>query len=351
MTVSNFNTLSYLGVKAKSPADVVIETRAPTNLDSSQDIGTLWVNTVTASSYQLDAITAGHATWSFLGDAFKSITGFPTGTAPAGTLAIRTNATNPDGVLYVNNTGAANAWRPVLRANTTWIEHFTQSPIMQSNVNTGAAPSGVTGDINLMCLQGGEIMHQFILGAGQTIVAPRMNNTGLLVSLDLTVDEGAEYNWGVATSSKHSYTVGTSPAITFIMSFAVADVTGAGPILMGFRRNVANNASFAAYSDFAAIGLDNGINPGTIIIERQLNTGGVVTTNTTNAWVDGANHTLRIDVSATGVVTFGIDSVAPIATAAFTFDNGDIIIPFFHFLHDAVAPGAIHWTDMVCGAQ
>jgi hypothetical protein len=279
----------------------------------------------------------------------KSVAGFPTGTSSAGTLAIRSNGPIADNVLYVNNDGTATGWRPVLRANTTWIEHFTQSPIMQSNADTGAVPSGATGDVNLMCLQGGEIMQQFIIGAGQTIRAPRMDAIGLLVSLDLTNTEGAEYNWGMTPVSKHAYTVGTSPAIAFIMSFAVADVTGANPILMGFRKQQANNGTYTNYTDYALIGLNNGVNPGTIIIEDRLNTGAAVQTNTTNAWVDGGNHTLRVNVSNTGVVTYSIDGVAPAVTHAFTFDNGDVIRPFFHFVHGAAAPGAIEWTDMVCG--
>jgi hypothetical protein len=281
----------------------------------------------------------------------RSFDGFPTGIAPAGSVAIRVDGANADGVLYVNNDGAATSWRPVLRANTTWIERFTQSPIMQSSLDTGVAPTGATGDVNLMCLQGGEIMQQFIIGAGQTIIAPRMDAVGLLVSLDLTNTEGAEYNWGMTPVSKHAYTVGTSPDVAFIMSFQVADVTGANPILMGFRKQEANNGTYTAYTDYALIGLNNGVNPGTVIIEDCLNGGAAVQTNTTDAWADGENHTLRVNVTTGGVVTYSIDGAAPTATHAFTFDNGDVISPFFHFVHGAVAPGAIEWTDMVCGPQ
>jgi hypothetical protein len=222
---------------------------------------------------------------------------------------------------------------------------------MQSALDTGAAPSGATGDLNLMNLGFNMPMQQFILGAGQTIIAPRLDAAGLKVSLDLTNDEGAEYNFGTLPRNMHAYTVGTSPAIEFDLTFTVADVTGAGPILMGFRKQEPNNASFAAYTDFATIGLDNGINPGTIIIETRLNSGAVTTTDTTNAWADGQTHTLKVFVSDAGVVTFTIDNAAPVVTQAFTFDNGDVIMPYFHFLHDVAAPGAIHWTIMNVGPQ
>ena len=344
------NAYGYPGpVEALFPRPIISQ-RAPTTLDTGHAQGQVWVDETTDVIYQLSQNTGGLAVWVVLGGGrATSGTGYPTFAAAPGSIFIRTDGAYNDSVLYVNYDGAAGHWRPVLRENSTWIEHFTQSPVMQSAVNTGAAPTGATGDVNLMCLQGGEIMQQFILGAGQTIIAPRMDAAGLLVSLDLTNNEGAEYNWGVTPVSKHAYTIHTSAPFAMIMSFRVADVTGAGPILMGFRKQEANNAAFAAYTDFATIGLDNAINPGTVIIETRLNSGAVTTTNTTNAWVDGANHTLRIDVTHAGVVSFGIDGLAPVVTQAFTFDAGDIVMPFFHFLHDAVAPGAIEWTDMAVG--
>lgn len=229
---------------------------------------------------------------------------------------------------------------------------FQQSPILQSNLNTGAAPTGATGDVNLMMLQSGVIMEQFILGAGQTIIAPRMTASGLLVSGDLVATEGFEYNFGAArTNSRHAFTIGTSAAFFMEMSFTVADVSGAEPIFMGFRIAAANNATLTAYTDYALIGLNDAVNTGTVIISTELNGGGTTNTNTTDAWVDGATHTLRVNVSATGVVTYLIDGVAPTVTAAFTFDNGDVVCPIFRLTHGAAVPGAINWNTLKIGFQ
>lgn len=231
--------------------------------------------------------------------------------------------------------------------NTT----FTQSPLLQSNATTGAAPAGTTGAVNLMSVQGGEIMEQFIMGAGQTIIAPRMSTSGLLVSLDLTDNEGAEYNWGVRANSKHAYTVGTSPAFYLEWRFTLADVTGCDPVFVGFRKQEANNGTFASYTDFAAIGVSEALNSALITISTRLNSGSVTNTNTTNAWTDGQTHTLRVNVSAAGVVTYLIDGAAPSVTAAFTFDNGDVVMPFFHGLHGTTAPGAWNWVSVKIGLQ
>jgi hypothetical protein len=238
---------------------------------------------------------------------------------------------------------------PALRALTDVT--FSQNPVLQSAADTGAAPSGATGDVNVMACQDGAIMEQFIIGAGQTIIAPRMGANGLLVSLDLAATEGAEYNFGVLANGKHSYTIGTSPAFFVEARFRVADVTGAEPVLVGFRRNNANNAAYTAYTDYALIGLHDSVNPATVIIEDVLNGGVAVQTNTTDAWADGQTHTLRVLVSAAGVVTYLIDGIAPSVTQALTFDATDIVVPCFHLIHGAVAPGAINLVWFKCGLQ
>ena len=86
-------------------------------------------------------------------------------------------------------------------------------------------------------------------------------------------------------------------------------------------------------------------------IATNLNGGGAAYTNTTDGWADGETHTLRVNVSAAGVVTFLIDGVAPTSTAAFTFDTGDVILPCFRGLHGTTAPGTWHWVYVKAGLQ
>lgn len=252
----------------------------------------------------------------------------------------------PAGNLNVNGTITADA----IVQNATSIT-LSQSPLLQSNANTGAAPTGATGAVNLMILQGGEIMEQFILGAGQTIIAPRMTTTGLLTSLDLVAAEGAEYNWGMRANADNTFTIGTSPAFFMEIEVNAADIGGLDPFLAGFRIVQANDATLANYTDFAAIGANATTAVDVAIIQTQLNTGGVVITNTTDAWTDGQTRTFRVNVSAAGVVTYLIDGLAPTITAAFTFDNGDVVAPFIRHLFGAATPGAINWIRIEVGNQ
>lgn len=228
---------------------------------------------------------------------------------------------------------------------------FNSAPVMATKANTGGVPTGATGDENLMVLQEGEIMEQHILGAGQTIIAPVMETAGLLVSLDLTDNEGAEYAWGILATNKHAYTIGTSAAFFFEVRFTLADVTGVDPFYIGFRKQEAYQAAFTAYTDYAFIGVEESQNTALITIADELNAGGTTYTNTTDAWTDGQTHTLRVNVSAAGVVTYLIDGAAPSATHAFTFDNADVVMPCIYFLHGTVAPGAMHLVSMSCGFQ
>lgn len=228
---------------------------------------------------------------------------------------------------------------------------FAQSPLLTTNVNTGGAPTGATGDVNLMEVQTGEILEQFILGAGQTIIAPRMTTTGLLTSLDLTNAEGAEYNWGMRANALHTFTVGTSAAFFMELKVSAADIGGLDPFLVGFRKVQANDATLSNYTDFAAIGANATTATDVIVIQDQLNGGGVTATNTTDAWTDGQTKTFRINVDAAGVVTYTIDGSPPTVTNAFTFDNADVVAPFIRHTFNATTPGAINWIQLRVGLQ
>ena len=232
---------------------------------------------------------------------------------------------------------------------------FTQHPVVQSAVNTGAAPTGATSDVNIVAFQEGIVMEEFVLGAAQTIIAPRMDGNGLLISGDLTATEGYEYSFGATrNNSRHAYIIGTSPAFAFQARLRVADVTGGAPYQIGFRRVQASQiaGAIALYTDFVAIGLNAVTAGGVVVVDSQLNTGGVTSTNALDAWLDTGVHTLRVLVSAAGVVTYTYDGAALTnPPAAFTFDAGDIVVPFIRLEHAAVAPGAVNLISMQVGPQ
>lgn len=229
---------------------------------------------------------------------------------------------------------------------------FYASPIVQSAATTGAAPSGATGDINLVSCREGVIMEEFVLGAGQTILAPRMNANGLRVSGDLTAGEGYEYNFGAArTNSRHAFTIGTSAAFMFELRFRINDMDGAAPYVFGFRKSEANNATYGSYSDYCGIGLNAATSPTKVLLYDELNGGGVTITNTTDDWGgDGTTNTLQVLVSAAGAVTYTINGAAPSVGHAFTFDNADVVVPYIRIEHSA-SPTEVDLVSMKIGYQ
>ena len=228
------------------------------------------------------------------------------------------------------------------------------SPTTCTAANTGGVATGATGDTNLLSFKEGIVMEQFILGAGQTIIKPVMDNSGLLCSLDLTDTQGAEYNFGAArTLSEFAFTVGTSAAFFFEVTMTVADISGGNPYMIGFRKAEANNATFADYTDYYGLGMFGGTSATNLTLVSELNSGGQTLQDSTTAWTggDGGTVTMKVLVSAAGVVTATIDAGAPGAPLAYTFDAADVVCPFIRLTHGAVAPGAVHLVDMSCGFQ
>jgi len=228
----------------------------------------------------------------------------------------------------------------------------TQSPVLQTAANTGGVPTGATGDVNLMSLQDGCLMEQFILGAGQTIIAPRMTANGLDLALDQTSTEGAEYNFGARSNAKHAYTIGTSDAFFIEATFFVTDYSGCAPLMMGFRKVEANNAVLADYTDYAAIGINSATSALNAVILDELNGTGQTATDTTDALAAEPNSfVVKVLVSGAGVVTFEVDGSAASVAPAYTFDNTDVVMPFIHFLNGADIAGEVGLQTLKIGFQ
>lgn len=165
-----------------------------------------------------------------------------------------------------------------------------------------------------------------------------MDATTLDIAGDQVDNDGTEIAGGVLGASGRPFIVGDDPAFYFCATLAVEDVSGADEVRIGFRKVEAMNATFGSYSDYATIGP----NSGDIIITTELNGGGETDTDTTDNYTDAAAaKKYCVNVSGAGVVTYTVDGSAPTTTAAFTFDDGDALIPIIHFLHATDLAGEI----------
>jgi hypothetical protein len=165
--------------------------------------------------------------------------------------------------------------------------------------------------------------------------------------MDQTANDGLELNHGIFSSQIPAFIIGTNPAFFLRARFSIEDVSGTDDCAVGFRKVEANQANIDDYADMAVLNVISG----DIKIETILAGAATVTTDTTDNWADLATHELVIYVSATGVVTYTIDGVAPTVTAAYTFANGAVVMPFFYFLQDSDIAGAVPLMQWECGYQ
>jgi len=222
-------------------------------------------------------------------------------------------------------------------------EEFETNPVCCAA--GGGAAAGTNTATNIAAFEN-NIFEYYNIGT-QTLVGPTLAADGLLCSLDLNENDGVEYSQGITARSKSAFVIGTSRAFYLKVGLKVADVTGSDICAVGFRKAAAYDSVFADYTDKATLNKDGA----DIQIITALNDAADTTTDTTDDWADTEAHILEVLVSADGVVTYKIDGVAPTVTAAFTFDDADVVVPFLHILHDATAPGAIHIQSWECGLQ
>jgi len=223
-------------------------------------------------------------------------------------------------------------------------EDFNVEPISTAKAGAGAATGG-TGDENLMRLNDSQFEYH-ILGT-QTILSPTLGVGGLDINMDQTDDDGVEICLGINAANKGVFTVGTSGAFYTKMLFSIADVSGTDDCAFGFRKVSAYQAAIDDYDEMAILNVISG----DITIETILNAGAATSTDTTNNFADGETHELGIFVSATGVVTYTIDGMPPATTAAFTFDDGEVVVPFMYLLNDSDVAGAVICKSFECGLQ
>lgn len=224
-------------------------------------------------------------------------------------------------------------------------EFFNVQPVCVEK--DGTAASGTDGAENVMSTGSNVFEYHVISTGGATITAPVLVAGGLNVEGDGTDNTGFEYSVGILSSNRAAFTVGTDAAFYAKMQFYINDVSDFDDCAFGFRKAEAYQAAIDNYDEMACLNVISG----DIKIETILNGGATTTTDTTNNWADDATHELEVRVSSAGVVTYKIDGMAPTTTAAFTFDDAEVVVPFFYFLHATGAATGLYLKSFECGLQ
>ena len=242
---------------------------------------------------------------------------------------------------------------------------FNGTTVTQNLQNDNSAASGVAAEINRTTLANGARFYIQNIGT-QTLLAPVVDGVGLDFAGDLADNEGkqgivlAKETDSATTSHPYlggrdfsidtrfrSFTVGTSPAFYCSFTVEIDDVSGTDDCAFGFREVENFQAALDDYTDLSCLNVISG----NINIETIKAGAATVSTDTTVDFADTEVHTLTVFVSATGVVTYLIDGVAPTTTAAYTFATGTVVSPFFYILNATTTPAPVVIRKLEYGLQ
>jgi hypothetical protein len=224
---------------------------------------------------------------------------------------------------------------PVTMRDRQTFEEFRAIPTVVKN-DGYSTPTGSTGDTNVLITDQNKF--EYHVKGTQTILAPVFSANGLDIGMDQTDNDGVELSQGITARSKSAFTVGTDPGFYFTVQFSIEDVSGTDDCAIGFRKAEAYQANVDDYDEMAALNVISG----DIKIETILNNAATTTTDTTQDWADAATHTLTVKVNTDRTVTYEVDSAAPTATAQFSFDSGEVVVPFFFMLNASDVVGAVN---------
>lgn len=176
-------------------------------------------------------------------------------------------------------------------------------------------------------------------------IGPDMDADGLDIGADQTDNDGIELLGGMYGASGRPMVPGVDPAFKFCATVDINDVSGTDDFWVGFRDATAPNATFNSYNSYFTVGYNAA--DGDTKTEAEDDGGGVTSTDIDNGDITDASGFVKycVLVGETGAASATIDGAAPGNGVAYTFDSGEPVLPFLHYLHATTSPGAIVVTE------
>jgi len=321
----------------------------PVNMTTSASIYVYSPGTTTELSLYLDPAGGTAVTQPITDDSTNTCLSYTQGLMSFWVDAQKVKVSATDGTtsrIIDNLTGStvSVAWPSYLQqvAETTTKTEFKSNPVTAGIA--GGAATGTAGDENVMAIDG--VNFEYHIVGTATATAPILVAGGLDIGLDDANNDGIEIGEGITARSNSAFTIGTD-AFFLKVTTDIPDVSGTDDFLIGFRTAEAYQADPNDYNNMAAVNVMSG----DIQIETIDDNAATTRTDTTDNWADGASKTVAVYVSAAGVVTYTIDGSAPTTTAAFTWDDGDTVVPFIYFRHDTTVAESTVLSLYECGLQ
>jgi hypothetical protein len=235
-----------------------------------------------------------------------------------------------------------------------WDKYFFSAmnvnPVI-SKVGGGAA-AGASGEVDTM--NDSRSSFEYLNIVGNTNIGPKLDGAfGLNLAADATSTHGVEYDTGITPQNPYTFTIDTTgatqPAFFLRAQFSVATIGGVNPLLIGFRKLAARNATLSSYTDFVSIGVVG--TAGEIETQTNIASAGVITTDTTQAVTSATEFQLVIYVDAYGNVTYELNGVAPTVTVPYQFANGTVVMPFLRVVQSTTTTATASCNYFECGLQ
>jgi len=182
---------------------------------------------------------------------------------------------------------------------------------------------------------------------------PTVSADGLEVVVDADAADGVtgwEITNGILSTSRAAHTVGSTDGHTIYCEAVIKidDISDVTELGFGFRKAEAFRAAVDDYDEMASFNVGQDAD-GQIEIHTIINNAATAETDTTlTDWADAGVHTLRIEVDKNGKCMFLFDGAEPTVTASFTFDAGEVIVPFLFLKCETGDPG-VSISSWECG--
>lgn len=246
-----------------------------------------------------------------------------------------------------------------IREDKNIVDTFQQALVVGStNNDTGAAidfSAAPTAGMELGLSSGKASYEMHISAINGTAVwtLPHVSADGLELNVDDDVTNGitsVELTNGVTARSKAAMTVGTDAPFFLEATIKIDDISDLTEMFFGWRKAEAYQVDPESYDEMASFNIGKDAD-GQIEIHTILNNGTTAETDTTETdWANAGEHTLRIEVDAAGRCKFLLDGAEPAVSASFTFDDGEVIVPFLQILAETGDPG-ISISSWKCGKK
>ena len=217
------------------------------------------------------------------------------------------------------------------------IYDFANPPIVIDDAVYGGAATLPDGALNSVCthLYDDGLCLSVHWTVASTVDGPEIDADGINYEADDADDDGIQWVMARAGSKGRTginqFTVG-GPAFYAKLRMDIGTVGSTDDCHFGFRlTSQAFQTAVTSYTDFASLNVDNG----DIKAESNINNGGAEATDTTDNAGNDVAVTYEVRVAASGAVTFKIDGNDPtVNTQTQTFDEGDVVTPFWSMTKD-----------------